>query len=51
MPVESMRSLRSEIMGRVRGAADASGSFLGIGRAASTEEENVIAEVEHALAS
>lgn len=50
MPVETMRSLGSEILGRMQGAADASGSFFGIGRTASREEENVIAEVEHALA-
>ena len=50
MPVEPMQSLRSEVLRGVRGTADAAGSFLGIGRAASMAEEIIIAEVEDALA-
>ncbi|MBO1021927.1 hypothetical protein IPV08_18395 [Methylobacterium sp. SD274] len=49
MPVEPMQSLRSEVLKRVRGTAEATGSFLGFGRALSTAEEIVIAEVRNAL--
>lgn len=49
MPAEPMQSLRSEVLRRVRGTADATGGFLGFGRTLSTAEEIVLAEVRDAL--
>lgn len=50
MPVDPMRSLGSEILGRARVTADAAGGFLGVGRTLSTAEEFVLAEIGDAFA-
>ena len=42
MSAESRQSLRSEILRRVRGTADATGGFFGFGRKVSTEERSVL---------
>jgi hypothetical protein len=49
MSTESRQSLRSEILRRVRGTADATGGFLGFGRKVSEHERSVLTEVRNAL--
>lgn len=49
MSAGSRQSLRSEILRRVRGTADATGGFFGFGRKVSTEERSVLTEVGNAL--
>jgi hypothetical protein len=46
---EARQALKSTLLGRARGIADAAGGFLGIGSRVSSEEKTVLDELERSF--